>query len=150
MMTLRINKRMISTLALLLAVGTIHTQAATYYVATTGLEGNDGTTWATAVASITNGIALAASNGDIVLVSNGTYQASVQLNLTHEMTVMSANGPGVTTLSPAASAPWVGVPGILYVEVPETVLDKTVTVIALEFNQAMELYHGPGQAVETN
>jgi alpha-L-fucosidase len=47
-------------------------------------------------------------------------------------------------------APWVNIPGILYVEVPEKVLDDTVTVIALEFEQPGEIYHGPGQAVEKN
>jgi alpha-L-fucosidase len=47
-------------------------------------------------------------------------------------------------------APWVNIPGILYVEVPEKVLDNTITVIALEFEKELEIYHGPGQAVEKN
>lgn len=47
-------------------------------------------------------------------------------------------------------APWVNVPGILYVDVPPAALDETVTVIALELENELEIYHGPGQAVEKN
>jgi hypothetical protein len=39
---------------------------------------------------------------------------------------------------------------LLYVDVPGEVLDETVTVIALDFDQELEIYHGPGQAVEKN
>jgi len=91
-------KRMISTLTLLLAVGTIHTQAATYYVATTGSAGNDGTTWAAAVASITNGIAKAVNDDDTVLVSNGIYSVTTGLSVwLRADTGVLTNGTGQVT-----------------------------------------------------
>jgi alpha-L-fucosidase len=50
----------------------------------------------------------------------------------------------------SGAASWGNIPGILYVQVPEKVLDDTVTVIALEFEKELEMYHGPSQAVEKN
>jgi alpha-L-fucosidase len=47
-------------------------------------------------------------------------------------------------------APWVGVPGIVQIDVPSKALDPTMTVIALEFDEPISLYHGPGQSVEKN
>jgi alpha-L-fucosidase len=43
-------------------------------------------------------------------------------------------------------AAWVNIPGILYIEVPEQLLDDTATVIAVDFEKELEIYHGPGQA----
>ena len=50
----------------------------------------------------------------------------------------------------SGGAPWANVPGVLYVNVPESALDCTVTVIALEFDDVPEIYHGPGQSIEKN
>ena len=47
-------------------------------------------------------------------------------------------------------APWVNIPGIVYVKVPSEALDAVVTVVALEFENPVAIYHGPGQAVEAN
>jgi alpha-L-fucosidase len=47
-------------------------------------------------------------------------------------------------------AQWVNVPGILSIDVPKDALDETMTVIAVEFDEPLEIYHGPGQSVEKN
>jgi alpha-L-fucosidase len=47
-------------------------------------------------------------------------------------------------------AAWVNIPGITYIEVPENTLDESVTVIALEFEEELKIYHGPGQSIEKN
>jgi alpha-L-fucosidase len=47
-------------------------------------------------------------------------------------------------------APWVGVPGVLWVTVPEEVLDPNVTVLKIELEGPLKLYHGAGEAVESN
>jgi alpha-L-fucosidase len=47
-------------------------------------------------------------------------------------------------------AQWVQVPGLLTINVPVTVLDKVMTVVAVEFDEPLEIYHGPGQSVEKN
>jgi len=38
-------------------------------------------------------------------------------------------------------ASWANIPGILYIDVPEQVLDKYITVIALELEGELDLYH---------
>jgi alpha-L-fucosidase len=45
---------------------------------------------------------------------------------------------------------WSSVPGILYIDVPESVLDKEVTVIAVLLNGPIELYREDGQGFELN
>lgn len=45
---------------------------------------------------------------------------------------------------------WSDVPGIAYIDVPETVLDKQVTVIAVLLNGKIGLYREDGQVVESN
>lgn len=45
---------------------------------------------------------------------------------------------------------WSKVPGLLYVDLPETVQDKDVTVIAILLDGAIELYREEGQKIEDN
>lgn len=66
------------------------------YVSLDGSDANDGTSWATALATISNGIALATTVGDTVLVSNGTYQIYATLEITNGITLQSVNGAAVT------------------------------------------------------
>ncbi len=47
-------------------------------------------------------------------------------------------------------AAWVNIPGITYIKVPGNVLDETMTVIALDFDEELKIYHGPGQSIEKN
>lgn len=47
-------------------------------------------------------------------------------------------------------APWMNVPGVLWVAVPERALDTHATVLKIELEAPLDLYHGAGQAVERN
>jgi alpha-L-fucosidase len=41
-------------------------------------------------------------------------------------------------------APWANVPGVLWIDVPEAELDSNATVIKIELEGPLDLYHGPG------
>lgn len=45
---------------------------------------------------------------------------------------------------------WSAVPGIIYIDVPEKVLDEHMTVIAVLLNDKVELYREKGQVLESN
>lgn len=45
---------------------------------------------------------------------------------------------------------WSSVPGIVYIDVPEVVLDKDVTVIAVLLDGKVDLYRETGQVIESN
>jgi len=45
---------------------------------------------------------------------------------------------------------WSPVPGILYIDVPELVLDEEVTVLAVLLNGPIELYRKDGEVIESN
>jgi alpha-L-fucosidase len=45
---------------------------------------------------------------------------------------------------------WSDVPGLLYIDLPEEVQDKEVTVIAIQLNGAVDLYREKGQVIENN
>jgi alpha-L-fucosidase len=45
---------------------------------------------------------------------------------------------------------WSGVPGNLYIYVPEHVLDKDITVLAVLLDGPIELYRGEGKVIENN
>lgn len=47
-------------------------------------------------------------------------------------------------------APWLNIPGILWINVQEESLDKNCTVIKLEFEEELDLYRGTGQNIEVN
>ena len=47
-------------------------------------------------------------------------------------------------------APWMGLPGVLWVDVPEEALDQDATVIKLELDGPLQLYSGSGHAVTAN
>ena len=47
-------------------------------------------------------------------------------------------------------APWMGIPGVLQVELKPEMLDQNVTVIAIDLDSSLDLYRGEGGAVEAN
>ncbi len=47
-------------------------------------------------------------------------------------------------------APWVDLPGVLWIEVPEDELDADATVLKIELEGALNLYTGSGHAVTAN
>ena len=93
--------------ALFLSIITHNARAATWYVATNGNDGADGTNWATAKQTIQAGIDLAAVN-DTVLVSNGVYSTGGYKDIISGLTnrillyqpviVQSVNGPTNTII----------------------------------------------------
>lgn len=45
---------------------------------------------------------------------------------------------------------WSSVPGIVYIDIPESVLDNDVTVIAVLLDGSIDLYRETGQVLESN
>lgn len=77
--------------------------AATLYVsAYTGDDGNDGSSWGTAKRSIQAAVDVAAATGgDVILVSNGIYTATVDpvVRFKKSVDIRSVNGPEVTIIN---------------------------------------------------
>lgn len=65
--------------------------AATLYVATTGSDSNDGSSWTLALRTISNAVARTGDGlvTNTVLVSNGTYTLSAQIIVTNGLTIRS-------------------------------------------------------------
>jgi len=74
--------------------------------------------------------------------SSGTFMVKGLVNKIEEITVVG-NG---TKLSHkvVGKISWSPVPGLVYFEVPENVLDKYVTVVKLKLDKAVKLYRGQG------
>lgn len=47
-------------------------------------------------------------------------------------------------------APWAGVPGVLWIEVPREVCDPLATVLRVELHEPLRLYRGSGHAIQDN
>ncbi|HEX8237159.1 MAG TPA: alpha-L-fucosidase [Abditibacteriaceae bacterium] len=47
-------------------------------------------------------------------------------------------------------APWMNIPGVLWITVPEEVLDPNATVVKIELEGPLALYAGAGHAIESN
>ena len=45
---------------------------------------------------------------------------------------------------------WSEVPGVIYIDVPEGVLDDEVTVLAMQLTEPIELYRDGVEALESN
>ena len=80
-----------------LAVAATCSQAVDYYVTVSGTDTNTGTSWATALQSITNAVAKAV-DGETVHVSNGVHQITGQVLLDKGITLRGFNGADVTTI----------------------------------------------------
>ena len=72
--------------------------ATSYYVATNGSDAASGLDWANALLTISNAVAKAQNDVDDVLVSNGTYETTAQIEITNGITVRSVNGKEVTVV----------------------------------------------------
>ena len=62
------------------------------YLSPDGNDGNDGTSWATALGTMTNAIAHGTVNGSVVNIAAGTYPLPYTLNLTNAITLRGATG----------------------------------------------------------
>ena len=85
------NASIIASLMLL----AITSQAQTYYVSTNGTDTNTGADWATALLTISNGVAKTGGSGT-VLVGDGTFTLSTQIVITTGITITSLNGAVAT------------------------------------------------------
>ncbi|MEM1059318.1 MAG: alpha-L-fucosidase [Verrucomicrobiota bacterium] len=47
-------------------------------------------------------------------------------------------------------APWIGVPGTLWIDVPKDALDDNVTVLKIELDAPLDLYSGEGVEIDVN
>ena len=74
------------------------TNAVIHHVsAAVGNDSNDGTNWVTALKTIGAAIGRA-GGGDVILVTNGTYNITAQLTLDKALTLVSVNGREVTEI----------------------------------------------------
>jgi predicted outer membrane repeat protein len=70
--------------------------AATIYVATNGVNTRTGLNyWTNAVATIAQGVTLATTDGDTVLVSNGTYVLSATITVANNITIQGYTNNGL-------------------------------------------------------
>ncbi|MEK7270265.1 MAG: DUF2341 domain-containing protein, partial [Planctomycetota bacterium] len=72
-----------------------------WYVKPEGSDGNSGTNWAEAFATIGNAVARAAS-ADIIVATDGTYSVTATIQVTNRIQLRSVNGPAVTTVQRAS------------------------------------------------
>ncbi|MBU4211263.1 MAG: hypothetical protein KKD33_01625 [Verrucomicrobia bacterium] len=94
------NRKMIAAIALTFAAGILMSRADTHYVSLQGTNdvANGYITWAGAATQIQWAVdaAQATTDGDTVLVSNGTYNLTNQINILSNITVQSVNGTNFT------------------------------------------------------
>jgi alpha-L-fucosidase len=57
---------------------------------------------------------------------------------------------GELTNKKMGGAPWMNIPGVLYIDLPQEKLDSDVTVVAVDLEGPLDLYHGAGQVIEAN
>ncbi|MBA7608482.1 hypothetical protein ES703_15659 [subsurface metagenome] len=70
----------------------------TYYVRENGNDANDGLSWGNAFATIQHAIDGAISEGDTIIVGDGTYTESIYIDSITNLLIRSENGPAVTTI----------------------------------------------------
>jgi len=80
-----------------LVASTACLRAVDYYVALSGTDTNTGTSWGTALRTITNAVAKA-TDGSTIQVSNGTHQITAQVLLDKAVTLRGFNGAEVTII----------------------------------------------------
>lgn len=70
------------------------------------------------------------------------------INDVKSVTVLRSGKP--VPFRKVGGAPWLRIPGILWIELPETDADDTATVLRVELDGELKLYTGAGQAIEVN
>lgn len=95
-------------LLLSLALLALRGQAITWYVAPTGNDGQDGTNWPTALATISNAI-FKASETHTILVSNGVYTVTNTLRISKAITLRGLNGAAETSINGGGSTQCVSI-----------------------------------------
>ncbi|NLB55149.1 MAG: hypothetical protein GX811_05190, partial [Lentisphaerae bacterium] len=78
--------------------------AATWYVSPAGDDSNNGSSLEKAKESIQAAVDIS-SEGDTILVSDGTYELTDKIEITKPITIKSINGADVTTITAALSPP---------------------------------------------
>jgi alpha-L-fucosidase len=68
----------------------------------------------------------------------------------NEVKRVSVVGGGELTHKKIGGAPWAKLPGILYIDVPDSVLDPEATVLKVELDGPLNLYAGAGDVVTLN
>lgn len=64
--------------------------------------------------------------------------------------VTALGHPDELTCKKIGGAPWANIPGVLWIDVPEQVLDPKTTVLKLELEGPIDLYRGESGAIEQN
>ena len=62
------------------------------HLSTTGSDANDGASWTTAIATVTNAVARGCVAGSVVVISNGTYSLPRTITLTNAITLRGVTG----------------------------------------------------------
>jgi alpha-L-fucosidase len=52
--------------------------------------------------------------------------------------------------SMVGGAPWMGIPGVLWIDLPKEAIDPAATVIRVRFKEPLKLYQGHGEAITQN
>ena len=68
----------------------------------------------------------------------------------NEVRRVSVVGGGELAQRKIGGAPWAKLPGVLWIDVPESALDADATVLKVELNGPLNLYTGHGEAVTLN
>lgn len=68
----------------------------------------------------------------------------------NEIRRVSVLGGGEINHRKIGGAPWVNLPGILWIDLPDDQIDPNATVIKVELDGPLRLYSGPGHAVSLN
>lgn len=88
---------MISGVSLIMSLLAQPTSAATIHVSPSGSHASPYDTWSTAATNIAAAVS-AASSGDTILVTNGTYALSAPVLIDRQVTLRSVNGARVTAI----------------------------------------------------
>ncbi|MCG2658674.1 MAG: right-handed parallel beta-helix repeat-containing protein [Kiritimatiellae bacterium] len=94
------SRKMIAAIAITFAAGILMSRADTHYVSLDGTNNSPYLNWPDAATQIQWAVDAAdAATFDTVLVSNGTYNLTNQINLTNNVTVKSLNGTNLTFIN---------------------------------------------------
>lgn len=70
------------------------------------------------------------------------------MNNVEQVRVIGTNEP--LKFERNGGAHWMNIPGVLMIEIPENLVDKNATVVAIDLDSPLKLYRGEGKAIEQN